>query len=430
MLIAFAIVAPAIPPQQRDPALPDQEGLNRLGRELRPVREHVEEPGAHDRADQRPQHDRADRTLLDTARHGDPAEQPGADHEADRDEEAVGRDREGVADAEAIEDGPADGAQHRDRHQGGEPSSGPRLRPAARPQARDGAADQQPAGHVARVVHAEVHPRGRPPRGRAPVSAPRRGGTDAELARRPHGVKVVSTAGMADDGHDIPTGRAISWRVPSGSASSGRGRSTTPLQRLPGAPTSPRRRRAPAWPRRRARARTRASAAAPAAYIEPSSVTRTKTRSACGPCPAFTSANRPASTRRRRGTMHDRVPIAQRPRRARRPTPPGRHPGRASCDERPGGVTSPAAGQAPDGLDLALLRRRGRDAARLGAAERVQALRAERAERPFEPVLDLVTQQAAVERQRRRLTSSRVASSRPLRRSTARHGGSHSRTST
>ncbi len=55
------------PAEQRDPALPDVDRLDRLRRELRPMREHVEEPRADDGADQRPQDDGVDRAIVDPA---------------------------------------------------------------------------------------------------------------------------------------------------------------------------------------------------------------------------------------------------------------------------------------------------------------------------------------------------------------------------
>ena len=99
--------------QQRDAAPPHREHLPGVV-ELGEMRQHVEEPRADDRADQRPEGDRVDLLGGDAARGPDLAEEPCSAHEPDRDEQPVRRDREGT-EADAIEDRPADGGEEEHR---------------------------------------------------------------------------------------------------------------------------------------------------------------------------------------------------------------------------------------------------------------------------------------------------------------------------
>ena len=118
--------------EQRDAALPHVEPLERAG-ELREVRDHVRDARAEDRADQRPEQHRADVLGRDAAADADPPQEPAADHEPDRDAQAVRRDGERVPEPEPVEDGPADG---RERGEGREHRERVYRRPLAAPYER------------------------------------------------------------------------------------------------------------------------------------------------------------------------------------------------------------------------------------------------------------------------------------------------------
>jgi hypothetical protein len=97
------------PPDQADTASPDRQHLaDRI--ELAEVADDVEEPGADDRPDQRPQQDRADVLLGQPALAALAQHPPGAGQVADRDPQAVRRDRQ-RAEPDAVEDRPPDHAE-------------------------------------------------------------------------------------------------------------------------------------------------------------------------------------------------------------------------------------------------------------------------------------------------------------------------------
>ena len=157
--------------------------------------------------------------------------------------------------------------------------------------------------------------------------------------------------------------------------------------RLARAARSSRRRRWLARPAAAGRARPALPAAAPAAYSDPSSVTAENARSAAGPCPRFTATNRSASASR-----PGSVPSATTPDPARR----------AVAKHRPAEQRAdPHGAPARECLDLASLCEDAVAQRVLRPTHRVQARRAEPPERTSEPVGDLVTEHAPVERQRR-----------------------------
>ena len=94
-------------------------------------------------------------------------------------------------------------------------------------------------------------------------------------------VNAVRTAGWLL-GHEVAFGGPTSSRVPSASASYGRGRFATFLRPWPASHAAPAAANAFAAARRLP-VNARIAAAAPAAQIEPSSVTPVKKRSASGP---------------------------------------------------------------------------------------------------------------------------------------------------
>src|SRR5215213_6413932 len=208
-------------------------------------------------------------------------------------------------------------------------------------------------------------------------------------------VNVVNTAGW-DDGHDWPVGRAMSCLEVCGSASSGRGRSTTffmPWSRIHVTLVA-------AMARIASRRRPSANsviAAAPAAYIDPSSVSVVNTRSACGPCPAFTASNTSRSASvilcvdvAAAPTPHA-VPNKPAPQMTRLRTMAAHDAGRV--------MTASPSRSFDHRLDGAQLRLGAPLERVLGAPDRGDAGGGEPSERPAEHVRDLVAQHASVVRE-------------------------------